>query len=103
MNRIESKSTTGTPMSEKKPEPILIPKENKTCPVCKKQSYSREGIHPQCATIQADAARIEEMASAKKLVASEASPSSWNKKECPKCHVTLHVRQKCCECGHAFF
>lgn len=103
MNRTESQSITGTAMSEKKPGPILSPREIKTCPVCKKPSYSREGIHPQCATIQADAARIEEMASTKKRDAADASPSSWNKKECPKCHVIVHVRQKCCECGHAFF
>lgn len=90
-------------MSEKKPEPMLRVSKSRTCPICKKPSYSREGIHPQCATIQADAARAAELGEARKREAADAPPSSWNKKECPKCHVTLHVRQKACECGHAFF
>ncbi len=90
-------------MSDKKPAPILSESKGKTCPVCKKQSYSREGIHPQCATVQADAARIEEMGAARKGELSEPGPSSWNKKQCPKCKATLHVRQKACECGHSFF
>jgi hypothetical protein len=29
------------------------------CPVCKKAVYSRGGIHPQCAMIQADPPRVK--------------------------------------------
>lgn len=29
------------------------------CPVCKKAVYSRAGIHPQCAMIQAEPPRIK--------------------------------------------
>ena len=30
-----------------------------TCPICKKAVYSRAGIHPQCAMIQAEPLRAE--------------------------------------------
>jgi hypothetical protein len=30
-----------------------------TCPVCKKAVYSRGGIHPQCAMIQAEPRRVK--------------------------------------------
>jgi hypothetical protein len=29
------------------------------CPVCKKAVYSRGGVHPQCAMIQADPLRVK--------------------------------------------
>jgi hypothetical protein len=44
-------------MSEKKPTPMIRDANSKICPVCGKQSYSRDGIHPQCAMNQADAPR----------------------------------------------
>jgi hypothetical protein len=58
-------------MSEKKPEPIFVSPKIKICPVCGKQSYSREGIHPQCATIQADAPRKEQLAAKRKAEADQ--------------------------------
>jgi len=90
-------------MSEKKPVLLLDTGNHKTCPVCGKRSYSRDGIHPQCAEKLADADRAEEIKAKKKLEASGNETSSWNKKACPKCKRVLHVRQKVCQCGHAFF
>ena len=90
-------------MSEKKPVPILDSGNSKTCPVCGKRSYSREGIHPQCAVKLADAKRTEDIKARKKREATGTETSSWNKKACPKCKLVLHVRQKVCQCGHAFF
>lgn len=90
-------------MSEKKPVPILDSGNSKTCPVCGKRSYSREGIHPQCAVKLADADRTEDIKARKKREATGSETSSWNKKACPKCELVLHVRQKVCQCGHVFF
>ena len=46
-------------MDHKKPEPLSpLPLGRKYCPVCGDVSYSREGIHPQCAQAQADAQRL---------------------------------------------
>jgi hypothetical protein len=91
-------------MSEAKPTPILPARGRKTCPVCDQASYSREGIHPQCAIQQSDAPRQKKLAAAKKQAAAKKKKprqKSWNKK-CPKCHVEVHVRRKECDCGHAF-
>lgn len=89
-------------MSEKKPVPIFDSGSSKTCPVCGKRSYSREGIHPQCAVKLADADRTEDIKARKKREATETETLPWNKKACPKCKLVLHVRQKVCQCGHAF-
>ena len=56
-------------MSEKKPTPVYIEKLGKVCPVCRKASYSRDGIHPQCAAIQADEPRRLRLAAEKKAAA----------------------------------
>lgn len=90
-------------MSEKKPDPLFVHEKGKVCPVCGKQSYSQAGIHPQCAASQADATRAEEIREKRKREANAATQSSWNKKSCPKCKLTNHVRQKKCQCGYVFF
>jgi len=78
-------------------------KKAKACPVCGQSSYSKDGIHPQCAVQLADESRKEILQAARK----EASQSgqnkqkSWNK-QCPKCSTQLHVRRKECDCGHVF-
>jgi hypothetical protein len=48
-------------MCYKKPVPLLLvdAPPRRLCPVCGTVSYSREGIHPQCAEQQADAPRME--------------------------------------------
>ena len=58
-------------MSEKKPTPIIVERNISICPVCGKRSYSRGGIHPQCAMIQADAPRNLRLAAEKKAKAKE--------------------------------
>lgn len=82
----------------------MVNKGKKICPVCGQPSYSREGIHPQCAIEQSDAPRQEELAKAKQKAALEKKPArqkSWNKK-CPKCRNEIHVRRKTCDCGFVF-
>jgi hypothetical protein len=56
-------------MSEKKPIPIFVERSVKICPVCRTRSYSRDGIHPQCAIIQADAPREMRLAAERKAKA----------------------------------
>ncbi|MEX0818637.1 MAG: hypothetical protein WD070_03560 [Pirellulaceae bacterium] len=55
-------------MSEKKPTPIIIEPQSKMCPVCGKRSYSREGVHPQCAVSQADEPRRIRIVAEKKAI-----------------------------------
>lgn len=91
-------------MDSAKPTPSLAERGKKICPICGRSSYSREGIHPQCAVQQTDAARHERIAAEKRKRAQEKKAprqKSWNKK-CPKCHIEVHVRRKTCDCGHAF-
>jgi len=92
-------------MSEKKPTPLIAQPGGKLCPVCGKRTYSRGGIHPQCAVHQADAVRSEELKEERKRQAS-ATPtvkrSTWQSKKCPKCGTESHVRRKACDCGHVF-
>ena len=72
----------------------------KICPVCGKRSYSRGGIHPQCAVRRANATRAKKIKAAPR---STAKSSPWSpKKMCPKCRTELHVRRKECDCGHDF-
>ena len=58
-------------MSEKKPTPIIADGKIKMCPVCGKRSYSREGIHPQCAVALADEPRKLRLAAEKKAQAEQ--------------------------------
>ena len=44
-------------MSLSKPLPLKPQRVQPLCPVCGKASYSRGGIHPQCAVQQADEPR----------------------------------------------
>jgi hypothetical protein len=48
-------------MCYKTPLPLLLvdAPPRRLCPVCGVVSYSREGIHPQCAERRADAPRME--------------------------------------------
>lgn len=50
----------------KKPNPLNPEPPQKICPVCGEPSYSRAGIHPQCAAVQADAKRVREAKRAEK-------------------------------------
>lgn len=80
----------------------------KPCPVCGKATYSRGGIHPQCAIVQADEGRKKQLIEKRKKEAESSKASGdkskskrWNKK-CPKCSTEVHVRLKTCACGHKF-
>ena len=90
-------------MNNEKPEPIVIGATltPKVCPICKKPSYSSEGIHPQCAVIQADAPRQARLAAEKKAKPQVKKKPRWEQ-TCPKCKTQLHVRRKMCECGYEF-
>jgi hypothetical protein len=56
-------------MSEKKPTPILRDVGGVECPICKNRTYSRGGIHPQCAMVQADEPRRLKLAAEKREIA----------------------------------
>lgn len=96
-------------MSNKKPAPLLLSsrRTREFCPVCGTVSYSREGIHPQCAQQQADAARMEVVKKAQKnappkpKMPNPLALSPWHKR-CPKCRAEVHVRKMTCPCGHEF-
>jgi hypothetical protein len=65
-------------MSENKAVPVVA-QRSKICPVCGKASYSKEGVHPQCAVVQADAPRklrlaAQKVKEAKKKKAAAAKP-----------------------------
>ena len=90
-------------MSEKKPTPLVPQSKGTICPVCGNRTYSRDGIHPQCAAAQADAARVEKLKAERKREAAKAKPSTWRSKRCPMCNAEIHVRRKTCDCGHGFF
>lgn len=90
-------------MSDIEPLVIVPPPVRNLCPICGKATYSRGGIHPQCAMQQADEPRILRLRTTKKADVKVAKPKqkSW-KKRCPKCGAQLHVRREQCECGHKF-
>ena len=96
-------------MCYKKPVPLLLvdAPPRRLCPVCGAVSYSRGGIHPQCAERRADAPRMERVKADKKVderkgkPANSLSPSYWHKR-CPKCQAQLHLRKMTCVCGYQF-
>ena len=71
VDRDEFKPMRRYVVSEKKPTLIIVERNSAICPVCGKRSYSRGGIHPQCAMIQADMSRKLNLAAAKKSKAKE--------------------------------
>lgn len=95
-------------MRHKKATPVVFEASNENCPVCGKRTYSRSGIHPQCAVRQADALSDRRRKEMEKLQTPKPKKSPWKskgltQKTCPKCNVQRHVRVKQCECGHNFF
>lgn len=100
-------------MSQKMPSPLMteggVVAATRICPVCGEASYSRQGIHPQCAVTQADATRTARLkAAAKKRDKSAAHKpsnsftlSAWHKR-CPRCRTQVHIRKLTCTCGHTF-
>lgn len=98
-------------MSQKKPRPLYRSPRRKHCPVCGEVTFSRSGIHPQCAVKQADNKRLARLKSKKKPAkkssqnaaqsASSAGLKAWHKR-CPKCQAQVHVRKASCLCGYTF-
>jgi hypothetical protein len=97
-------------MHFKKPVPLLLvdaPPPPRLCPVCGVVTYSREGIHPQCAERRADAPRMERVMADKKVderkrASADSLPPSYWQKRCPQCQAQLHVRKMTCVCGYQF-
>jgi hypothetical protein len=96
-------------MSEKKPVPNVVEPHTKKCPICGKASYSRGGIHPQCAMAEGDRPRILKLAEQRKAAAenkaealASSKPRSWEK-VCPKCQARVPANRTHCTCGHRFF
>jgi len=96
-------------MCYKEPVPLLPAHAAppRLCPVCGTVSYSRQGIHPQCAEHQADAPRMERLSAGKmegerKGKKANSSPHSYWQKRCPQCQAQLHVRKMTCVCGFQF-
>lgn len=66
-------------MSHKKPGPLTSSiRPPKLCPVCGAASYSRDGIHPQCAQQQADAPRVARLKEKKKREQAKAAAAKSN-------------------------
>ena len=90
-------------MSILKPVPIVPQPVKNLCPICGKASYSRDGIHPQCALQRADEPRnVKNRAARKKDVKVETSRQRLWSKKCPSCGIQVHVRLLECGCGHQF-
>ena len=92
----------------KRPEPLFdaTAGQGTTCPVCGFSSYSREGIHPQCAQQRADEKRVANLKSKKDRGVKTKSTASeelkpWHKR-CPKCRTQVHIRRSSCHCGYNF-
>lgn len=86
-------------------KPKLIGRVMPDCPVCGKTTYSRGGIHPQCASERADkvvrAARKEAEEKAEKVVATVQPRQQWTKL-CGVCKRVVPARRAMCECGFVF-
>ena len=90
-------------MSILKPVPIVPQVVRKLCPYCGKASYSRDGIHPQCALAQADDRRSAVLRERRKQAEKVEKPARRiYSKKCPGCGTQVHVRLATCECGHTF-
>lgn len=88
-------------MNSKKPVPLIPLPLPKKCPVCGKSSYSRGGIHPQCAAVRADAPRRERLAAERKAKTKQSSQRTWEK-TCPNCAMIVPARNGLCACGFDF-
>jgi hypothetical protein len=77
------------------------------CPVCGKTTYSRGGIHPQCASERADriarAARkaVEDDTNAEKGATAAQPRQQWTKL-CVRCKRVVPARRAVCDCGFTF-
>ena len=69
-------TTKGCTMKNRNQPPMN--RGERLCPVCGKVSYSKDGIHPQCAIVQADEPRQQQLAAERKRKEAKAKPSrTW--------------------------
>ena len=69
-------------MSILKPVPLIPKRAKNLCPICGRDSYSRDGIHPQCAVQQADEPRNQRLKrerETKKVQSEKSKQRSWNR------------------------
>lgn len=78
-------------------KPKFVGPDRAVCPVCGTTSYSRDGIHPQCAVTRADKIVPRAKAKAEKT----GRLGQWRKR-CPRCKRELPARRMVCDCGHSF-
>jgi hypothetical protein len=71
------------------------------CPVCNKPSYSRGGLHPQCAVARADA-KLRAVLKSEALAAEKTDRKKPWSKVCPKCRRQIPARRIVCDCGQKF-
>jgi hypothetical protein len=90
-------------MSIIKPVIVIPGPERILCPICSKPTYSRGGIHPQCAIEQADEPRVTLLRNARRAEAKSEKPRlQVHKKRCPKCDSYSDARREVCGCGFRF-
>src|SRR4051812_23245824 len=91
-------NTGGASVSERKPVPIIPLGSKAVCPVCHKPSYSRGGMHPQCALARADAKTRAALKAKATTDEKRAVKKPWAK-ICPKCKRQIPSRRMVCDCG----
>src|SRR6185436_10930365 len=95
--------TVRSKMSIIKPVVVIPGPEKILCPICGKPTYSRGGIHPQCAMEQADEPRITRLRNARRADANTEKPRPMlHKKRCPECDSYSDARREVCGCGFHF-
>uniref|UniRef100_A0A7C2JYF6 Uncharacterized protein n=1 Tax=Schlesneria paludicola TaxID=360056 RepID=A0A7C2JYF6_9PLAN len=87
-------------LAHTKPGPLIPTVSRPLCPVCGVVSYSREGIHPQCAMVAADSVLVSRINARKAAEPKpERPPLRRFERICPACQAVQHVRRRSCECG----
>jgi hypothetical protein len=87
--------------SKPKPTGPVMP----TCPVCGKATYSRGGIHPQCASERQDKVIMAARRASEDQTdggAALVQPRKQWTKPCPRCKRVVPARRAACECGFSF-
>src|SRR6059036_3739338 len=86
--------TVRSKMSIIKPVIVIPGPERILCPICSKPTYSRGGIHPQCAMEQADEPRVIQLRNARRADVKTEKPSPQvHKKKCPECDASSDARR----------
>src|SRR6478752_2405084 len=95
--------TVRSKMSIIKPVIVIPGPEKILCPICSKPTYSRGGIHPQCAMEQADEPRVTLLRNARRADVKRVRPiPQVHKKRCPECDSYSDAQREVCWCGFRF-